>query len=163
MTYDRTLTSAKAYAERGQLEEWIHLYLNAHGNNPAFSQGLKICPRTYLGPVKAPLSLFRRCCGPEEGMRWRIPAEHFENRVNRMMEIAKTDPEIPPLIVHYLFSETDGKPAFELNEGNDRFEAYKRLGMHETPVIVWITEKAELERFMADYGSYVAPQKEADR
>ena len=56
--YDRTLTSACAYAEAGRLEEWIHLYLLSDGNNVPFSEGLKDRPRTYLGPVQVPLRAF---------------------------------------------------------------------------------------------------------
>jgi hypothetical protein len=66
---------------------------------------------------------------------------------------------MPPLIIHYLFSETDGTPEFELNEGNDRFEAFKRLGMEDTDVIVWITEPAEKERFLQDYGYFFAAKE----
>ena len=163
LDYECTLTNCKQFAAAGKLEDWVHAYLLSDGDNPAFSHGLKLFDRFFLGPASMPLSLFHRCCGPEEGMRWHMPAVHFEEKVNRIMEIAKTDPEIPPLIVHYLFSDTDGEPEFELNEGNDRFEAYKRMGMQETPVIVWITERAELDRFMADYGICFTAQEETTR
>ena len=160
LDYECTLTCCQAFARAGRLEEWVHAYLLSDGDNPPFSHGLKLFDRFFLGPVSMPLSLFRRCCGPEEGMKWRVHPVHFENKVQRMMETRRADTDMPPLIVHYLFSETDGQPEFELNEGNDRFEAYKRLGLAETPVIIWITEKEELERFMADYGSYLGRQEE---
>lgn len=35
-----------------------------------FSDGLKLFDRYFMGPVKMPLNLFKRCCGPEENMRW---------------------------------------------------------------------------------------------
>jgi hypothetical protein len=76
------------------------------------------------------------------------------------METAATDPETPPLIIHYLFSEKDGTPEFELNDGNGRFEAYTRLGRTHTPVIFWITEKAELEDFQKRYGWLLEEQSE---
>ncbi len=153
MTYDRTLTSAKAFAQAGRLEDWIHLYLNSDGNNPAFSEGLKLFPRHYLGPVKAPLSLFRRCCGPEEDMKWRVDPMHFEQKVQRLMDAVRRDPDLPPLMINYRFSEADGAPQFELNDGNGRFEAYRRLGIGEAHVIFWITEDAELSDFQARYPS----------
>ncbi|MBE5815884.1 MAG: chromosome partitioning protein ParB [Clostridiales bacterium] len=159
-SYDRTLTSARAFAEAGRLEEWIHQYLLTDGNNAPFSEGLKLFPRSYLGPVDAPLSLFRRCCGPEEGMKWRVHPVHFENKVQRLMEAAKADPDLPPLIVCYRFSEVDGTPEFELNDGNGRYEAYTRLGRTHAPVVFWITEAAELADFQSRYGWLLSGQPE---
>ena len=149
--YDRTLTSACAYAEAGRLEEWIHLYLLSDGNNEPFSEGLKGRPRTYLGPVQVPLRLLHRCCGPEETMKWRVHPVHFENKVARLKEAIQNDPDMPPLIVSYRFSEADGSPEFELNDGNGRFEAYKRLGYEHVHVIFWMTEPEELADFQARY------------
>ena len=149
--YDRTLTSARAFAEAGRLEEWIHQYLLSDGNNAPFSDGLKLVPRFYLGPVQVPLSLLNRCCGPEEGMKWRVDPEHFEHKVTRLQEAIQQDPDMPPLIVHYFFSETDGQPEFELNDGNGRYEAYVRLGYTHAHVIFWITEPEELAAFQERY------------
>ena len=56
---------------------------------------------------------------------------------------------MPPLIVHFY----DHKG--ELNDGNHRHEAYKRLGIAEYPVIVWITEKEEYEEFLCQYGIFL--------
>lgn len=154
LDYDCSLSCARAFARAGKLEEWVHAYLLSDGDNEPFSHGLKLFDRFFLGPADMPLSLFHRCCGPEENMRFRVNLKWFEEKVHRMMETAREDPEMPPLIVHYLFSETDGTPEFELNEGNDRFEAYKRLGREKSPVIVWITEPEEYNDFMEKYGTY---------
>ena len=56
---------------------------------------------------------------------------------------------MPPLIVHYVDS------GFELNDGNHRLEAYKRLGIKEYYVIVWITQKEEYAEFMERYSEYL--------
>jgi hypothetical protein len=53
------------------------------------------------------------------------------------------------LIVHY----ADG--GFELNDGNHRHKAYENLGIENAWVIIWITEKEELDDFMEKYGDYV--------
>lgn len=160
LDYECSLTNCKRFAAAGRLEDWVHAYLLSDGDNPPFSHGLKLFDRFFLGPVEAPLSLFHRCCGPEEGMKWQVNPVHFENKVQRLMETAATDPETPPLIIHYLFSEKDGTPEFELNDGNGRFEAYTRLGRTHTPVIFWITEKAELEDFQKRYGWLLEEQSE---
>lgn len=149
MEYKSTLSSAIGYAHNGKLEEWIHTYLQSDGHNKDFSDGLKLFDRYFLGPVKMPLSLFTRCCGPEENMKWQIPAEPFEQKVLALSEVIKETPDMPPLIVHYV----DG--TFELNDGNHRLEAYARLGITEYYVIVWITEKEEYTDFMNKYSVYM--------
>lgn len=126
MEYRNALSSAREWAEKGRLEEWVHAYLLSDGHNKPFSDGLKIVDRLFLGPVKMPLHLFSRC----------------------------TVPDIPPLIVHYLIPEGSTEGEFELNDGNTRFEAYRRLGVEEAWVIVWITDGDEREQFMARYGQY---------
>jgi len=70
MEYSSTLSSAIGYARNGNLEKWIHTYLLSDGHNKEFSDGLKLFDRYFLGPVKMPLSLFNRCCGPEDNMEW---------------------------------------------------------------------------------------------
>ncbi len=149
MDYKATLSSAVNYARNGKLEEWIHSYLLSDGHNKEFSDGLKLFDRYFLGPVKLPLNLFSRDCGPEENMKWQIPAEPFEKKVQELMEVIKKNTDLPPLIVHY------GVDGFELNDGNHRYEAYARLGIKEYYVIVWTTEKEEYTDFMEKYSKYM--------
>lgn len=149
MEYKCTLSSACSYAKNHKLEEWVHTYLLSDGHNKEFSDGLKLFDRYFLGPVKMPLSLFHRCCGPEDNMKWKINAEWFEKHVAELENVIKTEKDMPPLIVHYV---GDG---FELNDGNHRLEAYSNLGIQEYYVIVWITEKDEYERFLDRYSQYL--------
>lgn len=148
--YRCSLSSAKQYAKEGKLEEWVHTYLLSDGHNKEFSDGLKLYDRYFLGPIKMPLSLFSRCCGPEENMKWRIQEEWFEQHVSELEEVIKTVEDMPPLIVHFL---NNGE--FELNDGNHRFEAYSRLGIKEYYVIVWITEESEYDLFIKQYAQYL--------
>lgn len=62
-----------------------------------------------------PLSLFERCCGPEDHMKWQVNAQDFENRVNALIESIQIDHDMPPLIVQYVNN------GFELNDGNHRY------------------------------------------
>lgn len=155
MEYECTLSSAQSYAKNNKLEEWVHAYLLSDGHNKEFSDGLKLFNRYFLGPVKMPLSLFNRCCGPEENMRWRINEEWFEKHVKELEGVIIREKDMPPLIVHYLIGEgkTDGE--FELNDGNHRLEAYSRLGIKEYDVIIWITEKDEYDLFVSKYSQYL--------
>ena len=150
LDYQCTLSSAKAYAAAGRLEEWVHAYLLSDGDNKEFSDGLKLFDRYFLGPVRMPLNLFTRCYGPEENMKFRTDSvEWFELCVGKLMEVIRQEADMPPLIVHYV----DG--GFELNDGNNRHEAYKRLGIPEYDVIVWITEKWEYDEFLEKFGKYL--------
>ena len=156
LRYSATLSSARAYAAAEKLDTWIHLYLNQDGRNIPFSDGLKIVDRMFLGPVKMPLNLFHRCTGPvEEGLKFQVNPVVWENHVRRLMEVIPHEPDIPPLIVHYLIPEGETEGEFELNDGNNRWEAYKRLGIKDAHVIVWITDRDEYEQFMERYGEYV--------
>ena len=149
LNYSCSLSSAKAYSAQNRLEEWVHLYLLSDGHNKDFSDGLKLFDRFFLGPLRMPLSLLHRCCGPEDSMTYRVDAEWFEKHVSELMDVIQATEDIAPLIVHYVNGD------FELNDGNHRFEAYQRLGITETDVIVWITEAEELDRFQKEYGHYL--------
>ena len=149
LKYSATLSSAKAYAEAGKLDAWIHLYLNEEGRNIPFSDGLKLFDRYYFSPALFPVRLFRRCAGPEPEMKYRIDPDWWEHKVKELEKAVQADPDMPPLIVHYV----DGE--FELNDGNHRHKAYENLGIEKAWVIIWITEKSERDDFMEKYGEYV--------
>lgn len=153
MEYKCTLSSAQSYAKNGKLEEWVHTYLLSDGHNKEFSDGLKLFDRYFLGPMKMPLSLFPRCCGPEENMKYRVNAEWFESHVSELEKIIQREKDMPPLIVHFVEGQ------FELNDGNHRFEAYSRLGVKEYEVIVWITQKQEYDQFLSQYSEYLPPKE----
>lgn len=154
LDYKCALTSAREYAAAGKLEEWVHTYLLSDGHNKAFSDGLKLFDRRFLGPIRMPLDLFKRCCGPEEEMTYRVDGEWFEHQVSELMQVISAKADMPPLIVHYV----DG--GFELNDGNHRHEAYRRLGISDYYVIVWITEAHEYEDFVEKYGLYLEQRAE---
>lgn len=148
MEYRCALSSAKEFSVVGKLEEWVHAYLLSDGCNKELSDGLKLCDRYYIGPVKMPLKLFKRYCGPEEEMKYQVKAEYFESRVAKLMEAIQKEKDMPPMIIHYVNGD------FELSDGNHRYEAYSRLGINECDVIVWITEKSEYDEFLEKYSVY---------
>ena len=137
MTYDRTLSAAKGFAADGRLEEWIHAYLRSDGRNIPFSDGLKLFPRVWKGPVPVPLCLLKRICGPEDDMPFRVAAAGFEAKVSFLAREIAAGGDLPPLIVH---CTADG---LELNDGNHRLEAYRRLGAEEAWAVFWATEGEE--------------------
>lgn len=153
MEYKCALSSAVEYAKEGKLEEWVHSFLLSDGHNKDFSDGLKLMDRYFLGPMKMPLSLFSRCCGPEENIKYQVDAKHFEARVENLKEAIKTEKDMPPLLINFVEGQ------FVLNDGNHRLEAYSRLGIKEGYVIVWITEKDGCTEFLSKYSQYLLDQR----
>ena len=82
-------------------------------------------------------------------MKFRIDADWFRLKVEKLEKSIPKDPDFPPLIVHYV----DGD--FELNDGNHRHKAYENLGIDSAWAIVWITEENEYQDFQQKYGQYV--------
>ena len=149
LKYSATLSSAQAYGQAGKMDAWLHLYLNEDGRNIPFSDGLKLFDRYYFSPALFPIRLFHRCAGPEPEMEYRIDKDWWAVRVADLEKSIQNDPDMPPLIVHYVNGE------FELNDGNHRHKAYENLGIENAWVILWITEEAEKDDFLARYGEFV--------
>ncbi len=152
MDYACTLTSACQAAAEGELENWIHTYLLTDGDNKAFSDGLKKFDRIFHHPVSFPLNLLTRNAGPEPNMQYKIHPEWFEIHISQLMDAARAGEDLPPLIVHYWIPEDKELGRFELNDGNHRLEAFRRLGMERYHVIFWCTEQHEYDQLMARYG-----------
>lgn len=140
--------SAKEYNDNGLLEEWIHTYLLFERKNKAFSDGLYLEDRYYLGPLAMPLTMFVRSSGPEEGIKWQVHPVVFEDRVNAWREKIRANQILPPVIVGY----ADGE--FEINCNNPLFEALVREGITYFPVIMWTTKESDYDDFIKKYAPY---------
>lgn len=147
--YAQTLTTARAFAAEDRLEEWIHTYLCSDGRNKPFSDGLRLDKRFYIGPLEMPLTLFTRCCGPEESMQWRVDPEIFDRHVTSLEAAVRDHADLPPLIVQFT------EAGFTLNDGNHRLEAFHRTGVDSCAVIVWGTSLSDRKRFLREYGQYL--------
>ena len=145
LRYVGSLTSALEYGRTGRIEEWIHEYLLSDGNNKAFSDGLSLQKRYYIGPVEFPTSLLCRCCGPEENMRYRVNEGGFERKVLSLMSSISDGKDLPPIMVNF----ADGE--LTLNDGNHRFEAYTRLGIKKCHAIIWMSSEGDVAEFEAKY------------
>ena len=113
---------------------------------------MKLHHRTFHPPVSFPLNLLTRNTGPESEMRWKIPPEWFEIHVGQLMEVIKAGADLPPLIVHHWIPEGKVDGEFEMNDGNHRLEAFKRLGVERYHIIFWCTEQHEFDQLLERYG-----------
>jgi len=135
--FEPTAKSAIEYAGSNKLEEWVHEFLCGEGNNKKLSDALKIYKREYVGPKLMDLHLLTRCYGPEPEMECRIPEENQEQTKNfgaNIDKIAKRFKtggwDMPPLLA----LDCNGK--FEIDDGNHRYEALKKLGIKKYWVIL---------------------------
>jgi len=134
MEYKPTLSSAIEFSKADKLEKWIHLFLCGEGNNKAFSDGLKLEPRRFYSPKMIELDKLERCCGPEKNMKFQIPKKNFIKRINDIISAYnKGDWDMPPLIVYRK------EKVYEINDGNHRYEALKKVGINKYWVIMWET------------------------
>lgn len=141
-----TLKTALEYGENNRIEDWIHFFLHDEGNNIPFSEGLKLRKRYYIGPIKMPLYLFKRCCGPEKNLKYIINQKEFEKNVKAIQKRLLTGWDMPPLIINYESNR------FELTDGNHRYEALIRENISDYYIIIWVTEKEDYEHFIKRYG-----------
>ena len=95
LKFNLGVQSAKEYNDNGLLEEWIHTYLLFERKNKAFSDGLYLEDRYYLGPLAMPLSMFVRSSGPEEGIKWQVHPVVFEDKVNAWREKIRKNQILP--------------------------------------------------------------------
>ncbi|MFZ5824527.1 MAG: chromosome partitioning protein ParB, partial [Bacillota bacterium] len=51
-------------AQEGRLEEWVHTFLESIGGNVPMSDGLRLQPRFWVGPVVIPLDRLARGWAP---------------------------------------------------------------------------------------------------
>ena len=150
MCFSATLAGAVQWAKDGRLDEWVHRYLLGDGANAALSDGLKLERRYFIGVLEMPTALFQRCCGPEEGMPFRVHPERFRRKVDALKAAIAAGVALPPLIAQFT------RRGFTLSDGNHRFEAYAQLGVPTVPVIVWITAEDEYRAFTARFGGCIS-------
>lgn len=82
-------------------------------------------------------------------MQWQVHPEAFKRHVAALEAAVREGADIPPLIVQ--FSEGH----FTLNDGNHRFEAFRRAGVETYAVILWGTGQADEEELRRKYGRYL--------
>lgn len=144
-----TLSESLKYAKNNQLENWLHLYFLNEGNNKDLYTGLKKDKRFYLKPIKMPLYLFERCCGPEKNMKYTVKREDFERRVIGIQDRLQNGWDMPPLFINY----SEGK--YEINDGNHRYEALIRNKVMEYYIVFWCTNEYDYIELISKIGERI--------
>ena len=141
-----TTEGAVQASRLGRIESWVHAFLQGEGGNQTFSDGLRKCPRAWFGPYSIPMDVVERCCGPEEGMKYKVVPKSFEQRVTAILDRIRSGWDVPPLIVEFAGGE------FILNDGNHRHEALVRLKEPTVSVIIWTTGDEAAAVFLERFG-----------
>jgi len=119
------------------IEKEIQRFLRNEGNNIALADGLLLEKRYYYGPVNINLSLLSRCTGPEQDMNYIVSEKSFNIRVNGIIQGVQNGLVLPPILINYV----EGN--LTINDGNHRYEAYKRMDYKQIPGIFWVSDKAD--------------------
>lgn len=135
-----TLKGALQHGYEGKIEEWVHAFLSSDGHNPFLSYIMRQEKRYFLGPAVYRLDAFRRNCGPEKDMKYKVRKLSFEFMVESMTASIKSGWDIPPLIVNYENGE------FDLSDGNHRYEALIRFGITHYYIIFWTTTMEDYKK-----------------
>jgi hypothetical protein len=137
---DFSTRAAQQAAAQEQLEAWLYRYLQAGAwANLGLFEGLQRQPRWWLGPLEIDLGRLSRCCGPEPGMEYPVPAEAWDARVTALAERLSQPLEMPPLIVEY------DQGRLSIRDGNHRHEAMQRKGWRTGWVVIWHNSQVEFE------------------
>ena len=138
-----SVESARAAAERDELNDWVRRFLASPGSdNAELADGLTDPPRSWLGPVQLPLDQLHRLAGPSgDPVLVEVDEDDWRSDVDDMEDEIENGGELPPVIV----THHDGELALE--DGNHRVEGLRRTGAEWTWAVVGFEDAAERDRF----------------
>ncbi|MNC24389.1 hypothetical protein D3C75_724420 [compost metagenome] len=82
-------------------------------------------------------------------MKWQVSAGAFEHRVTAWLNQINAAAKAPPLIVNFEHG------LFVLNCDNPLLEALNRANVQKYPVIFWMTELTDYDRFRDEYAAFL--------
>jgi ectoine hydroxylase-related dioxygenase (phytanoyl-CoA dioxygenase family) len=119
-------------ANCGRLDDWVDGYLSSGPwANVGLRQGLRLQRRYWIGPLLLPLKRLERCCGPEPGMEFSVPADAWQRKVSNIASGLLDPMAIPPLFIEWRAG------ALRIRDGSHRHAAMTAAGWNACWVIVW--------------------------
>lgn len=134
-----SVESARAAAERDELEDWVARFLCSPGSdNAALAELLTDPPRVWAGPMRLRIDRLNRLAGPpDEPVLCPVDDDFWRDDLDEMVEQIDDDGWTPPpVIVTY----QDGRLVLE--DGNHRVEGLRRADEKEAWAVVGF-ERAE--------------------
>lgn len=126
------VASARQAAGGNRLGDWVQEYLTTPGwANEALAAIIRHQNPVWIGPIEVELTQLRRCCGPEEEMRYTETTEWWERSVAGIQETLQEPSALPPLLVRPMHG------VLSIPDGNHRHEAMRRKGWRTGWVLLW--------------------------
>ncbi len=140
-----SLASARAAAERDELDTWVAEFLASPGSdNAELGEILTAEPRWWLGPVELPIAELNRLAGPPgDPVLVEVDEEEWRDDVAELGEKVEDGWEPPPVVV----TSKDGQLVLE--DGNHRVEGLRRAGAETVWGVVGFDDPEERARFTA--------------
>jgi len=131
------------FSQKGDIETWVHTFLQDEGKNKPLSDGLKKQKRYWLGPIEIDFSKLDRIVGPEEGMEYPESIEGWNERVGKMSDDVAKGWIPAPLIVEYR------NGILSLRDGNHRMAALQKSGVSKYWTIIWFNSEIDKSAYSA--------------
>lgn len=126
-----TLKEAMEYASNGDIETWIHLFLNGEGDNIGLSEGLKMKKRYWVGPIEVDINCLDRVVGPELNMEYVENEDWWNYNINEICKRIEDGWDMPPLIAE------NRNGTLSVRDGNHRLGALEKLKRVKCFLIIW--------------------------
>ena len=142
--HDYSVDSARAAAERDELDDWVARFLASPGSdNAPLAHELTKRRRWWHGPVQLPIDQLERLAGPSDHPVL-VPVDDDEWRDDVGDLADRVDDEAwhpPPVIVTY----EDG--TLSLEDGNHRVEGLRQAGEDHAWAVIAFDDPNERDRF----------------
>jgi hypothetical protein len=140
-----TPETARAAAERDQLDDWVAEFLSSPGSdNAELADELTGRLGWWLGPVQVPIDDLHRLAGPPGAPVLReLDEDEWREDVDDLSRRIEGGHEPPPVIASY----RDGQLVLE--DGNHRVEAARRAGADQAWAVVGFERVEERDRYLA--------------
>ena len=138
-THEYSVDSARVAAERDGLGDLVAEFLASPGSdNAALAELLSHPPRTWIGPIRLPISELHRLAGPDDHpvlCAW--DEDDWRDDVEDLAESLDDGAVPPPVVVSWK------QDHLVLEDGNHRVEAVRRAGQEEVWAIVGFASPEE--------------------
>ena len=143
---EHTVDSARAAADRGDLDEWVVRFLASPGSdNAALACQLAEDLGWWVGPVQVPLDELHRLAGPPgapviqevEDHEWRDDVDELAGQIEEGVA------DVAPVIVAHRDDQ------LVLEDGNHRVEALRRAGRDEAWAVIGFESADDRDRFVS--------------
>lgn len=144
---DYSVDTARAAAERGELDRWVADFLASPGSDNAELAGILADRCGWTGPLQLPIDQLNRLAGPSgQPVLVEVDEEDWRDDVGEMSDKVEDGWEPPPVVVTFRDDE------LVLEDGNHRVEGLRQAGETSAWAVVGFESEADRDRFLARHG-----------